>query len=244
VRTDPVHGLRRSCGFVLIEVIAAVVLLGVLVAPLVTAMHSAVGRAAAVRALADESFQGSVSTGTEGAWQWGPKVVSVSWRSRPALFLEIQTHGGTAQTVGLWLDGWFLGEWDAAGDGGVQLKAADLHAVNGQELVARTRESGGAWGPPWRSIVPDAGEAPPSPKARPEAVVGDGAITGEESVGHVPVLANPPAGVSPADALLEKDPLGLQFILPASVGGRYDLSVDGLLQSWYAEAGRALDVYF
>jgi hypothetical protein len=159
--------------------------------------------------------------------------------------MDVRRRGGSPAIVGLWVDGWFRGEWSIADDGGVEVPAPDWSGAAGGELLIRTRDVEGVWGPPWRSIVPSEEVAPASPTAVGHgAVAGDGATTGTETLVHVPALANPPLRVSRDDVVLRVDPLGLLFDLSSSDLGLCDVALGESLQSWRTEEGRALDIYF
>lgn len=241
---DPTQ--RSSCcrGFLLIEVAIAMVILAVLVVPLATGMQSAMDRSARARAQAHDLSACPEGAGAEEAWEWGARVTSVGWQPGPTLSVSSEGRGGAESIVGVWVDGWFLGEQILDGSCGLCVEAYDWSGAAGRELVIRVRQSEGAWGPPWRSVVPEEDEWPADETAGYEAAAGDGETTGDETVVHLPTLANPPAEVLQPDALFEKGPLGLLFLLSSESGDRCDVSLDGELQSWQMEEGRRLDVYF
>lgn len=176
------------------------------------------------------------------AWEWGARVTSIGWQPGPTLYVSAEDRGGAECVVGMWVDGWFVGEQTLDAGGGACVEAYDWSGASDRELVIRVRQSEGVWGPPWRSIVPEGGGA--GEATGHGAVAGDGSITGDDSVVHMPTPANPPAEVLQPDVLFEKGPLGLLFLLSSETWDRCDVSLDGELQSWPMEEGRRLDVYF
>ncbi len=235
--------LYGSAGLVLIEVLMAVVLLTVLVVPLVGGVLSAARAADGIRE------PGIDASGSEGgfkageAWEWGAAVSSAWWRPGPTLHIQTEKLGGTEArgaeglVAGLWAEGWFLGEWAPGDDGAIRVGAPALAAVIGGELLVRVRSSDGAWGPPWRLVVPLADGL---------SVLSDSVGSGMsgETVAHVPALANPALRPSWTAVPPEADPPGLPFLLPAASPGISAIDLDGRRQSWKAEEGRGLDVYF
>jgi hypothetical protein len=223
----------------------ALVLLGVLLMPLVTGMLSAVNRADAVRRQAGRLSLEVAAAGRGDAWEWGAQVVSALWQPGPTLHVSVCPNGAGERFVGLWLDGWFLGERSPDAEGDVCLGASEWSGATGRELVVRARDSEGTWGPPARLSVPDAGGAPPvSSFTGRRLVPGDAVVTDDKTVLHVPALASPLIGVLQDDVEVTEDSLGLLSVVIAPTCGRCDLSLDARAQSWEVEDGRALDVYF
>ena len=146
-------GLRRSEGLVLIEVMMAMVLLGLLLVPLVSGVQSIVGSADRIRSRSTGSSGSSYNSWGFEAWEWGEEVSDAWWRPGPILHVQARSGGDEDHVVGLWVDGWFLGEWESTEDGDVQVGAAAWTDVAGHELVARVRRVGGEWAPPWRLAV-------------------------------------------------------------------------------------------
>ena len=116
--------------------------------------------------------------------------------------------------VGLWCDGWSLGEREVDPEGRVRMQASDLRDLVGGELLVRVREAEGTWGPPWRSIV--AGQH------RGLLIGGCGLASLSDArsrrrkpylkaVVHAPTLANPRFEVSPKVAKSEAAYPGLTF---------------------------------
>jgi hypothetical protein len=231
--------LRRSEGLVLIEVLMAVVLLALLIVPLVNALQSAAGRADMARGQVARVSEMAKNYEAGAAWEWGAAVSSAWWRPGPTLHMQFEAEEWSDQDLvaGLWVDGWFLGEWGPDGDNSIQVDARALAGCIGDELIVRVRRDGGAWGPPWRLVVPAAdGVSLFSDSA-------DGGRSGE-IVAHVPALANPALRLSWADTVPEATPPGLPFLLPSVGPSTCDVGLDGRRQSWKTEAGRGLDVYF
>jgi len=234
-------------GFILVEVLVALVLLAVLIVPLATGMTSALDGARKVRDQAAALADGTARSATLPAWDWGPMVAALHWTAGPAARIEVERGGDPEAVVGLWVDGWFLGEWRPDEYGVLEIPEEEWSTRVGAELMVRVRQSEGAWGPPWRSVVPAEEYEPAVPPVGDGASEGDGATTGRETVVHVPGLANPAVHVLQTDVELEVDPLGLLFdLVPPGVGVYEVLLADvaGASQSWSMEEGRALDLYF
>jgi hypothetical protein len=196
------------------------------------------GRAACVGDAAGESD-------SSGAWDWGPRVVSTVWHPGPVLDLEIESREEAGAVVGLWVDGWFLGEWVPDASRRLSLGASEWGGSAGAELVLRVRESEGAWGAPWRSLVPDSmGWLSFLPEATADEASGPGVEVALTSLVHSPWLANPSLDISWAHHPLQADAAGLVFELPPSSSGRCEAMLGARNQLWWMEVGRGLDVYF
>lgn len=235
-------------GFILLEILTALLLFALVVGPLVQAFASARQRAGLARdgveAPAGLEAGSTSGLGDDGQWNWGPRVAGASWRPGPAL--DIQASGGMAPAaVGMWVDGWFQGEWELDEDGKLRLPSSDLAAYAGRELVVRVRPADGEWGVPWRSMVPDAYATPPHTITVTRVVLTDGPPDAEVCmVVHEPERANPLVQLSDAAGRLLVDGLEFPFFLDRLTVGRSDVAVGGNVQSWTTEPGRALDVYF
>jgi hypothetical protein len=235
---------RDRRGFILIEVAIAMVILALLVVPLAAGMQTAIGRSVRVRAQAQGLSVRPDEATIEDPWEWGTRVTSIRWQPGPTLYVNAEGRSGSECVVGLWVDGWFLGERPSDAGGCICVGASDWSGETGRELVVRARQSEEAWGPPRRTVIPEGDGSTVGETAGHEAVAGNGSITDGQTVAHVPTLANPPVEVLQSDVLLEEGPLGLLFLLSPATCGRCDLSLDDQLQSWQVERGRALDVYF
>jgi hypothetical protein len=229
--------LLRSEGLVLIEVMMAMVLLAMLIVPLVSAVQSVAGTADRIRSRSASSFGPINSPSACEAWKWGEEVSTAWWRPGPVLRIRAESGSDEDRVVGLWADGWFLGEWEPSEDGDVQAGVPAWTDFTDDELVVRVRRVGGGWGPPWRLVVP-AGDG--------EILLSEVAGEGEagETVAHVPALGNPALGLSWADAVPEAMPPGLPFLLPDPGPGTWEIGLDGRKQSWKTESNRGLDTYF
>jgi prepilin-type N-terminal cleavage/methylation domain-containing protein len=234
--------IRQNPGFVLIEVLAAVVLLGVLLVPLSTAVQSAVGRAAAIREQASRLAAEQVQAGEREAWEWGPRVASGWWTAGPVLHLELAVPLGAGCFVGLWADGWFVGRVSPDGDGRVRVDPQAWSGLTGQELVVRVGRPGDPWGPPWRLLIPDMYCRYPSPDAQERIAAGP--ADADEIVVHGPALANSRlevSGLPPwAICFASQIPLALSEGAP----GRCELSLGGRTQSFTVDVGGGRDVFY
>jgi hypothetical protein len=133
------HVVLRAEGLVLIEVMMATVLLALLVVPLVSGVLSVTRSADAMRGKTAE--QGDLMPGSEagGAWEWGEVISQAWWRPGPTLHARAEYGSGADCTVGLWAEGWFLGEWKTSGNGFVEVTAPVWADLTGAELTARVR---------------------------------------------------------------------------------------------------------
>jgi len=226
-----------SDGWVLVEVLVAVMLLGFLVVPLAAGVQSATGRADGVRSQAARVSDLSWDLDSGDAWEWGATVSSAWWQPGPSLYIQLQKRNGQDHIAGLWLNGWFQGEVEPDDNGTVRVEAPGWYGSAGEELVVRVRTATGTWGAPWRLVVPAADGVSAS-----SASVGDGGIG--ETVAHVPAVANPPLRPSWMEVSPQGSPPGLLFFLPSPGPGTGEIELDGRRQFWKTEAGRGLDVYF
>jgi hypothetical protein len=236
---------RHDDGSVLVEVMVAVILLAVLLVPLAAGMDTAVGRADGVGERAGELAERAGEVRDRGAWEWGPEVASAVWQPGPVLDLELESQNGSERIVGVWIDGWFLGERLPDDRGSVLLKASEMRDCTGGELVVRVRRPDEPWGPPWRSFVPDGtGEFSPSDASTHATGSVGGASAAPTSVVHAPCLANPAFALSWYGLGLGTEAGRCPLVLPTPTAGRCEISLDGQAQSWWMEAGRGLDLYF
>jgi hypothetical protein len=230
-------------GSILIEVLAAIVLLSIILAPLATSMQAAGEQAAAFRA---EHGSLTASPGGEqarAAWSWGPHVDTAAWSAGQKLALTVQGDPLEEASVGLWCDGWFIGEFTPESDGSVIAKVGLLGAGTGRELIARVRVSSGTWGPPWRSLVPDAlgMSGGPLTNARFENGTDD---TEGCVVLHPACPGNPLLEASDSSRSAWYDESGLQLFLAPRDSGVFSVRLNGVEQTFKEEGERAFDVYF
>ncbi len=240
---DPNHG------FVLIEVLIALLLLTVLIVPLATGVTSAISRTDALQEHYREVCDATRTSTTAEAWGWGPKTVSVAWKEGPALSVDVEDCGESAVIVGVWTEGWFQGEWVLEDEGILEIPASEFStsgfpAQPGAEIVVRTRCPDDAWGPPWRTIAPEGEDGLDRPAPASSEVAGNQVFTGSANVIHAPAWANPVIEVSNAGALLGTDRLKLLFDLALLGSGRCDVIMGDRFQSLKMENGRAVDVFF
>jgi len=239
--------LQGEAGFLLIEVLVALVLLAIMIVPLAAGVSSGADRASDVRAKEACALLITSDSAALEAWRWGPMTVSLIWDRGPTALIHLEVQGGPGRpaVVGLWVDGWFQGELVPGENGLLEVAAADWAATAGCEVVIRARGPDGAWGPPCRSIVPSADYEPGEDETvGSEISTETGAIGETETVAHTPALAKPAVGISRSDVPLAVDPLGLVFSVPPEVEGPCGFVIDDSIQYWQMEEGRALDLYF
>ena len=239
--------LRDEAGFLLIEVLAALVLLAIMIVPLAAGVSSGADRASDVRAKEACALPITSDSAALEAWRWGPMTVSLIWDRGPTALIHLGGQGGPGRpaVVGLWVDGWFQGQFDSDENGVLEVAAADWAVAAGCEVVIRARGPDCVWGPPYRSIVPSADYEPGEDETvGAEVSTATGAIGETQTVAHTPALAKPAVGISRSDVPLAVDPLGLLFSVPPEVEGPCGFVIDDSIQSWQMEEGRALDLYF
>jgi hypothetical protein len=230
-------GLRRSGGLVLIEVMIAMVLLGLLLVPLVSGVQSIAGSADRIRNRGIGSSGSTYNSSAFEAWEWGEEVSDAWWRPGPILHVQARSGGDEDRVVGLWHDGWFLGEWESDEGGVLQVDARVWAGLTSSDLTVRVRQAAGAWGPPWRLVIPSTSSESVSSESASDGGVG-------ETVVHVPAWGNPGLRLSWADVAPDVTAPGLLLICPSPAPGTHDIQLDGRQQSWKTEASRDLDIYF
>jgi hypothetical protein len=231
--------VRGREGSILIEVVIAVVLLAILVAPLAGGITVAAARADAVRQQAGRIADGVSADDALLTWGWGTKVARAWWIPGPTLCVRSAPRGDQAARIGVWVDGWFLREDSLDEDGLVRLGPATWLTRAGGELVLRARTPGGVWGPPWRSIVPGVEGVVSLPVTTEAPAVADGQV-----VAHASAAGNPAFQLSWEEVSPEPGPLGLPLVVQTALSGPCGIGLDGWAQCWRAERQRDLDVYF
>jgi hypothetical protein len=242
------RGAGRERGMILLEVLVAVVLIGLVVGPLAAALSGVIGQSRAVRE-AGAGEAASRRAGTKGLEGWGPRLTEASWRPGPMLRVATDLAGGVAgpeATVGIWVDGWAVGEVPVcaegepgAASGEVIVPASVWSGRAGGEVVLRVRTGAGSWGPPWRSAVPGQDGGAPAV----------GTVAGAESERPTSVVHRPGIGTSKLTASWAAAPLTaptfpLLFTLSASVQGWGQAVLDGRSQWWRMEEGRSVDLFY
>jgi len=232
-----------SRGFIMLEVMAAVALLGLVLGVLTTSLS---GLLAGSRELREDLAEAATSLAldSEGdAWSWGPQVIDGRWGPGPVLYLQTgpweKAQPAGDVILGLWVDGWAIGEHvlDTARGNVVRVDAPSWQGRAGGELVVRVRAGQGVWGPPWRTVVPNveggavaidpvrAGETPAGVAVHG---VGLGTLAPQLAVGGMPV--------SPMS-------LGAPTVFTHGTSGLWESRLEGRVQSWWGEEGRQIDVY-
>ena len=234
---------QRQAGSILLELLVAFALFALALGPLCNGLETAVERAAAVRSRGSEVKLPADAVDASAAWAWGPHVVRGEWQAGQTLVLAVKADIAAGATLGLWADGWFLGELEVTADGRVEARVGCLGAETGAELVARVRLEEAAWGPPWRSLVPDALGAPSAATA-PVRFQSAGVVEETLTAVHPASLANPQMEVSEPStwAVLDETGLPVFLVLPDNTDLRVRVGAE--MQSLRAEGQRVLDLYF
>jgi hypothetical protein len=239
-------------GSVLLEVLLATLLVSVLVAPLAASFGAALRQARVFRAEVAAIDPRIPSRDVAASWEWGPRVISGWWRPGPVLHLRLSGDGGLGVPqsclVGLWIDGWPLGERKVdftGGDGGggasndLQIEPAQWSARADRELIVRVRAVDGAWGPPWRLAVPEATAAGPATGLQPAAPPGE-----DDVVAHRPSAAGSGLTTSWSSVAVGSAASGGPFVLAAGIKGWAGAALDGRWQWWWMEDERSVDIFF
>lgn len=161
------------------------------------------------------------------------------WRPGPTLYIRAGGSADQIPIIGLWVDGWFLGEKSNEGEGVMRLGPATWPASTGRELVIRVRTAGQVWGPPWRSLVPGA-DGTVSVPAGEQAAAG----AGGELVAHTPTAGNPGFEFSWTVTSTGPGLLGLPVVLTPTPSGPCAVTLGDSAQSLSMDATRGVDVYF
>jgi hypothetical protein len=235
----------RTRGFVLLDVMVAIVLLGILLGVLATGAQSACRVAVGLRDRAVPLSTTSSGDSSLGAWTWGEGIRQAAWGSARVLTIYAGTQSASQATVGVWCDGWPLGEWQASMKEPLALGPAVWDGRNGQEVVIRARAGNEGWGPPWRMVVPDqygddaVGLAQPVDEPIP-ALGYDGA----QSAVHLPCQSTSLPGASWTGSPITCNLAGVTVLLSSNGEGLCRVGMGARIQSWLGWSGRRLDVYF
>lgn len=227
-------------GFLLLEVLIALLLLALLLGPLVNGVLATTRRFGALKQSAAEDSTDADESALV-TWSWGPGLTQAVWRPGPELVLQTSHFAGeTDCKVGLWIGGWFVQEYDVGTTGLLSLGAATWCARSGEEVVIRSRMLGSTWGPPWRTEVPSVDGVvvvtAPAASAAPE--------------GAACWALHEPSATSARPLLSWSDANGGTLNIPAPFvsglppAGVRQASLDSLSQIWTQEEGRELDVYY
>ncbi len=244
----PLWPKRGQDGWMLAEVMVAVIIAGVVVVSLAGLLLAAVAQADHVRNQARQVGGQNAGADVLCAWVWGPTVFSAEWLPGPSLRIKTRASQEASDSVmvGVWVDGWFRGEWPLDASGVYVLDCQVWTAQQGAEAIVRVRRDTESWGPPWRSLVPGVSGVVELPAEGSGGGGGSGSEFSDESrvtLVHVPLAGKPPVhpswasedpGETTAAPLLYTNP-------PAGPAGVY---FEAVTQSWLSEQGRALDVYF
>ncbi|HLA83130.1 MAG TPA: hypothetical protein VJP78_16165 [Thermoleophilia bacterium] len=228
----------------MLEVLAAMALLAILVGPLAMGVIAILDRGDVAERQADDL--GSRDLAGVGAWGWGDQVLGLVWSPGPSLTVRAVVAGvgseaddGSEIVLGFWADGWLIAEANPEDDGSVTLGGSTWLDRDGQELVVRARQADGVWGPPRRTLVPDAsgrvemgGEGMSADAGRGEAVV------------HAPFAANPEVLMISGGGEVVPGLSGYPFFATSLSDVPAGIELGGAEQSWLSQSQRSLDVYF
>ncbi len=230
---------RHVNGFVLIEAIIAILILGVCLVSLAAGLDRLSG---ALQRAEGRWVGGSGAAEVRGAgWDWGARVVRADWRTDGSLALLVLTGPAPTEViVGIWLDGWLIDEVPVSADGVARVPAGAFVGREAYgEVIVRARTTSSGWGVPWRVVTPevDVGmlfEFPGAPSAEsrltihlPAALTDTVTITTAEGCSNLSVGTPFPLGVPSAGMEVGLGGKARQVIVP-----------------WYPGETRDLDVFF
>lgn len=230
------HKRRAEPGWVLIEVLVALLLCGILVGGLADCLFSAARLVDRLQIKAP-ALDGP-EPGDEGAWGWGPRIVRAGWISGPALNVDVAAPADGGPVVGVWCNGWQKVQQQLGSSGTIQFDSATWSRWQGAEVTVRVRQADGDWGPPWRTIVP--GPSGQIADAENESATGTAVI---RAVVHGLSDAAPELQLAGTDQG-EADVAGFPCRVIGSNDGLHQTGFAGSIQHWMGAAGRELDVYF
>ena len=143
----------RQSGFVLLETMAALLLLGLCLLPLAVLLDDL--STSMRREEQQLSVVGATDMDAQSLWDWGPRAVCAEWRADGALRVEVVGGAGEKPFgVGVWTEGWFVREVAVSPGGEVVFDPGDFAlAAEGSQVVIRVKGREGAWGVPWRTSV-------------------------------------------------------------------------------------------
>jgi hypothetical protein len=228
----------RQQGWVLFEVVAAAALFAVLVGGLAGAALAAhtQGNVVADRVAGVEAGDG----GNRQPWTWGGPALRVSWTPGPALKAWVPaSEDAPSLVVGVWVSGWLVGEIGPDADGLMTVSSSSWRDRTGEEVVLRSRTADGAWGAPWRTVVPDVAGVMPVVSG---GTTGPGASVG--SVIHPSSAASSTPDSAGTRGTLMPGESGLPFLASSLPTGTVGARWEGLDQLWISESYRSIDVYF
>ncbi len=246
---NPVAEGDRRCtarpgAFVLLEVMVAIALLGAVLGGLVHGVQIARDAASSVREKSSTLSGQSLAGPSLGARTWGHRVETASWATGPELTVRAGSGVGLGGTLGAWAGGWLLGEWEISDGGSARLGPSVWAGLEGRPLIVRVRSRQGAWGPPWRTLVPG-GEGGALASSAVTTLQSDplGFLAAAVAV-HTQAKSAPTFVASWAATPVDAELDGLVYLLTSSTAGVCVLESDGRLQSWLGQTERRLDVYF
>ena len=146
---------RHVNGFVLIEAIIAILILGVCLVSLAAGLDRLSG---ALQRAEGRWVGGSGAAEVRGAgWDWGARVVRADWRTDGSLALLVLTGPAPTEViVGIWLDGWLIDEVPVSADGVARVPAGAFVGREAYgEVIVRARTTSSGWGVPWRVVTPE-----------------------------------------------------------------------------------------
>jgi hypothetical protein len=237
------HARGCAAGSILIEILVAIVLLCIAIVPLASAMDEAREQVERARFQNQSAMSTSTIAWTREAWVWGPRLTSAEWRPGPGLHLDVGQGKGSEVMVGLWIDGWFAGEWQPDASGRIVVQGPTVAGHVGAEMVVRVRSPGKHWGPPWRSLVPDhSGRVAGGLVWGREVAAGSTAE--DQTVLHPPTEGVPLFEVSDPGLTLRVDGAGPPIFVGNIAGNECVAGLNDIEQAWKVEENRALDLYF
>lgn len=234
----------RDGGWVLLEAMAALLLLSVVLTAVLQSWLCVAGRVARAEDLLCNLALRQEADPTPAGWDWGPRVDEARWLGGPQLQLLTGGVAGEAEIrLGLWLEGWFQGELTieeeasetepAPGSGSAAVIVGDTflwQSHPGEEVMLRVRTAEGGWGPPWRLVVPG-------------SAAGVAAMPGQSCITvHVPAFVAAEARADSPDESVGSGGHGCLYI--ECSGSVVEVSMATCSQTFTAQGTRSIDLFF
>jgi len=172
-------------------------------------------------------------------------VDTVDWKPGPLLSVAPGVGCDGDVLVGIWSDGWLLGEWPLTAPDRLELGPSTWQGLTGIQLVLRVRKPEGYWGPPCRTVVADAygnvaGTAAEIGSEAAPSTSFDGAF----AVMHLTALATSDIETSWGAGVLTELVHNLVIALGSAGSGVCAVQSTDRTQTWIGHEGRKLDLFW
>ena len=233
-------------GSLLLEVVVGLLLVSVLTVFLCGTLFSLRGRALQV----ESRWVGADELQADGeslaAWSWGPRVTGCWSTSGEGVNVAVQGHMGQNEYVlGVWADGWFVGEYPVEGAREVLLSDERWRAIpSGAEVVLRVRAPDSWWGPRWRFLVGSSWPVAREPSSGTSAVADWAPDAAAQAAVHLTASGSVAVTVNEGEVSSRVETTMTPITIPIDACGAISIALGDAVQSWLGEEGRSVDLYF